>query len=72
MSLSVRRLALGVCLLFVLLSTTSSAIEAIPLRQVPFYSQLPHDINFNQTFKDHAQLIGANLSGMNLSRASLN
>jgi len=47
------RSALRVCLLFVLLSTTSSAIEENP-------------------FKDHALLIGMNLSGLNLSGTRLN
>jgi uncharacterized protein YjbI with pentapeptide repeats len=47
------RSALVVCLLFVLLSTTSSAIEENP-------------------FKDHALLMGMNLSGMDLSGANLN
>jgi len=66
------RVALGAFLLFVLLSTTSFAIEENPLKQVPLSSQLPQDMNFSQTFKDHAQLIGLNLSGMNLSGVHLN
>ena len=72
MRVSVVRLALEVCLLFFFLSATSSAIEEIHPKQVPFNSQLPQDMNCNQTFKDHALLIDMNLSGMNLSGAHLN
>ena len=64
MSVSEIRLAFGACLLFVLLSAISSAIL--------FNIQLPQDMNSNLTFKDHAKLIGMNLSGMNLSGANLN
>ena len=53
MAISVIRLVLWVCLLSVLLSIISSAIEENP-------------------FKDHALLMGMNLSGMNLSGANLN
>ena len=67
MSVSVVRLALGWCLLFVLLSVTSSAIEENRLISLP-----TQNMNLNQTFKDHAQLIGMNLSGMNLSGTNLN
>jgi hypothetical protein len=59
MGVSIRRLAFGVCLLFVLLSAISSAIEENPLSSQP----PPQDMNFSQTFKDHALLIGMTLSG---------
>jgi len=67
MNISPKKIVLGLHLLLALLSITYSAVGENAIQNQP-----SSDKSFNNIFKDHAQLIGMNLSGLDLSGAHLN